>query len=82
MDALGWLIAYVVGFGLLQLLLYRYFQREDPSPDATPRMDRSRAAAVEGGEEPATDGVYCDNCGAHNEAAATYSYCRECVSLL
>jgi|AntDeeMinimDraft_5_1070356.scaffolds.fasta_scaffold00329_3 uncharacterized membrane protein YgcG len=48
MEALGWLVAYVLGFALVQLLLYRYIQRDDASPDAAPgSIDRSARRPME-----------------------------------
>jgi hypothetical protein len=81
METWAWLVAYVVGFGLLQLLLYRYFQREDPAPDVTPGpVERGGQSAIDGANGPATDGgVQCPHCGTVNEDGAMYSYCRECA---
>ena len=40
MQAWAWLVAYVVGFGLLQVALYRYFHRSEPTPETTAGQDR------------------------------------------
>lgn len=84
MEAWGWLLAYVAGFGLVQLLLYRYFRREDPSPDAAPgRSDGGHGRPLDGpGDASDEDGIYCPNCGAFNERAQPFAYCRECVERL
>lgn len=88
METWGWLVAYVVGFGLLQLLLYRYFRRDDPSPDATPgpvegsaRRSLERPAEADGGTD-ADEARHCPHCGAANERIQTFSYCRECAGPL
>ncbi|MFB6309393.1 MAG: hypothetical protein ABEH35_08695 [Haloarculaceae archaeon] len=88
METWGWLIAYVVGFGLLQLFLYRYFQREDRSADTTPApsdqsaplaVDRPRETTEETHED---DGVHCKHCGTYNERDPMFSYCKECAQPL
>ena len=81
METWGWLIAYVVGFGLLQLLLYRYFQRDDPSPDVTPGPgDQSARRSLEQSREPSSDdGRYCYHCGTLNGNEQPFAYCKECV---
>ncbi|MFB6075303.1 MAG: hypothetical protein ABEJ89_09840 [Haloarculaceae archaeon] len=84
MDAWAWLLAYVVGFGLLQLLLFRYFRGEEPSLEASPNpVERPAAAAGEQPREPPEpeeEGVVrCEHCGALNDAEGGYTYCRECV---
>jgi hypothetical protein len=81
METWAWLVAYVLGFGLLQLLLYRYFQREDPSPDVTPgRVEHAPQPAIDGPNTADSDGVVqCPHCGTPNQEAATYAYCRECA---
>lgn len=90
MEALGWLVAYVVGFGLVQLLLYRYIQRDDASPDSAPgsvdqsarrSFDQPASDARDGDENGAEteDGVQCRHCGTVNEYEQSFAYCKECV---
>ena len=84
MDAWAWLIAYLIGFALLQLVLYRYFQRGESTHegDREPgyqRLERRSAAADVGSVED-TDGVYCQHCGARNDRG--FSYCQNCVEPL
>ena len=85
METWGWLVAYVVGFGLVQLLLYRHFQRDDPSPDVTPGSTdgSARLSAERSPRQPAdddeSDGVTCRHCGAVNESDGAFTYCEECV---
>ena len=82
MDVLVWLIAYVIGFGLLQLLLYRYFQRDDPSPETTPSaVEQSAPVAVDAPDGDA-DGRHCREWGTYNEHNSMFVYCRECASRL
>jgi hypothetical protein len=81
METWAWLLAYLVGFGLLQLYLYRYFMkstRTEP-PERTTPVTEGGARAVEPADDlPDGDLVSCENCGAYNENHAMYSFCREC----
>ncbi|MBX0322735.1 hypothetical protein EGH21_06795 [Halomicroarcula sp. F13] len=81
METWVWLTAYVVGFGLLQVLLYRYFRRGDPSPETTEgRVDRTGGP---GPQAPDSQGVvHCDHCGTDNEAHRMVRYCRSCTESL
>jgi len=92
MEALGWLVAYVLGFALVQLLLYRYIQRDDASPDAAPgSVDRSARRSMEqpsarrgagDGDGDDEEGVHCRHCGTLNDYEQQFAYCRECVQPL
>lgn len=82
MGVLVWLIAYVIGFGLLQLLLYRYFQRDDPSPETTPSPTEHGAPVALDAPEGEASGRHCRECGTYNEHDSMYVYCRECASRL
>jgi hypothetical protein len=85
METLAWLVVYVVAFGLLQLVLFRYFQRDDPAPETTPSMaDHGGGARADSGTERRGDdtGVRCRHCGTVNERHATITFCRYCVSPL
>jgi hypothetical protein len=93
MDAWTWLVAYLVGFALLQLVLYRYLQRGESTPGQdgeTPepepghrRLERAASGEGRGASASAdTDTVVCQHCGTRNERHGTYSYCRECVKSL
>jgi hypothetical protein len=85
MDAWGWIVVYVVGFTLFQLLVFRYI-RGGPSPDngsadppitsEMPAIERDRRPDVDG------DGRFCQHCGAKNETDTVYTYCRQCASPL
>lgn len=90
MDAWTWLVAYLVGFVLLQLFLYRYFQRgESTSNGGNPRKSGyerlehgATADSVRNRADSETDGVYCRHCGTQNERDTMYSYCRNCAEPL
>lgn len=89
MEVWTWILAYIVGFSLLQLLVYRYFRNQEASVEqASPRSVERYAAPVEQLEhEPLArpdggDGVHCQRCGAYNQHESTYRYCRKCVSPL
>jgi len=86
MEVWTWIVAYIVGFSLLQLLVYRYVRDREASGTApsgaetysAPLDQTERAPAVrsDGGE-----GTHCPQCGAFNEGDS-YQYCCECVSPL
>ncbi|MFB6165117.1 MAG: hypothetical protein ABEJ31_08150 [Haloarculaceae archaeon] len=90
MEVWTWIVAYVVGFSLLQLLVYRYFRDSDASVEGPPHGPGERySPAVDGlerdaprGREATGDGRYCPHCGATNEPDASFRYCRECASPL
>lgn len=84
METWGWLIAYVVGFGLLQFLLFRYFQRDNPAPDATPGPVEGAGGSAREGPRSNDDiaGVHCRHCGTFNEHQPTFAYCKQCISPL
>jgi len=91
METLGWLVAYVVGFALVQLLLYRYIQRDDASPDAAPgsvdqtarrSMEQPAARPDDGDGDADHEGVRCRHCGTVNDYGQQFAYCRECVQPL
>ena len=76
-----WLTAYVLGFGLLQVLLYRHFSGQTASPEPTER----RAARADGGRRltsEAGDTVACGHCGAVNESHRMIRYCGACAGSL
>jgi hypothetical protein len=88
MEAWAWLVAYLIGFALLQLVLYRYFQRGESTHDAEarePGYKRLEGAAApsdidaDAGDE---DTVVCQQCGAPNARDGMFSYCRECAEPL
>jgi len=79
MQPWAWLTAYVVGFGLLQVLLYRRFNQQSP------KTTEGRAARASGGRtlEPETaESSPCQHCGTVNEAHRMVRYCRECTESL
>lgn len=88
MELWGWLAAYVVGFLLIQLLVFRYVRGgaslDDAGPEAT---STSQLSAVEhatpaGDDDSEGDGRYCAHCGTRNASDATFTYCRECLQPL
>jgi len=76
-----WLAAYVLGFGLLQVLLYRHFSGGTASPQSTEgsvaRPDGGRQVVTEAGETTA-----CEHCGAVNESHRMIRYCGSCAQSL
>jgi hypothetical protein len=79
MEPWLWLVAYVAGFGLLQVVLYRLFK--DRTATATDggheRAGGGRLAATE-----ATESVPCKHCGTVNEVHPAVRYCRECTDAI
>jgi len=76
-----WLAAYVLGFGLLQVLLYRRFSGRTPSPEPT----EGRVTRAGGGRQvvtEASDTVACGHCGAVNESHRMIRYCGSCAESL
>jgi len=76
-----WLTAYVLGFGLLQVLLYRHFSEGTPSP----RPTEGRVTRTDGGRQAATGGtdtIACGHCGAVNESHSVIRYCSSCADSL
>jgi len=82
METWAWLAAYIVAFGLLQLVLYRYFQRET-SAEATPAAsDRRRQSPPEPVSDEADATVKCRHCGAYNQRHTAITFCRHCAGSL
>lgn len=81
METWAWLLAYLVGFALLQLYLYRYLMKSTTteSPERTTPVSETGARAVETVDNvPESDLVTCESCGAYNESHAMFTFCREC----
>jgi len=76
-----WLTAYVLGFGLLQVVLYRHFSRRSPTHGGT----EGRVARASGGHtsrSESTDSVVCTHCGTVNESHRMIQYCSDCAETL
>ncbi|GEM_PF-1093367 len=91
-----WLIvaAYVLGFILLQIILYQYFIRGSGSGTT----ETARAESTDGATSAGHDGspsavgpsgkpvnsdsdeelISCSECGAYNRQSQMFVYCREC----
>jgi len=82
MGILAWLIVYVVVFGLLQLALYRYVQRDDPSPETTPAPIKGAPPVAFETPTEAGNGIHCQECGADNQNDSIFVYCCECATRL
>jgi len=80
MDPWVWLAAYLVGFALLQVLLYRRIrrdvpQRESPTPGGRESSGGRASAGATSGDDAA---VTCQHCGTPNASDASYRFCRAC----
>lgn len=87
MELWGWLIAYLIGFALLQLYLYRYFidgRSTDSTESTTPRFEGGAATIEQADgttgrpETKSDDVVSCTQCGGYNANDATFTYCKHC----
>ncbi|MFB6297264.1 MAG: hypothetical protein ABEH56_01955 [Salinirussus sp.] len=80
MPAWVWLVVYIVGFGLLQVLLYRYLRSDSPRERTAPMRGDRPSVQLESPPDgvDSDDGVHCSHCGAYNESG--YSYCRQCAT--
>lgn len=87
METWAWLIAYLLGFALLQLYLYRYFMDGGSTTDrsttnATPGFEGGGGVERQGSAELSDDSVACEECGAYNESHATFTFCKHCGARL
>jgi NADH pyrophosphatase NudC (nudix superfamily) len=90
MEMWAWLVAYVLGFVVLQVYLYRYFvSRESTAESTTPDSAAERGAnAVERStrrtehSNDGEEGLRCEQCGAYNENDQMYLFCGECGTKL
>jgi hypothetical protein len=86
MELWAWLVAYLLGFALLQVYLYRYFigqsTSESSTEQTTPAYSESGSSSVERPEPEGGDLVTCGDCGAYNERDAAFTFCKECGSRL
>ncbi|WP_123536618.1 DUF7577 domain-containing protein [Halosimplex salinum] len=96
MEPWGWIIVYLVGFTLFQLLLVRYFsddrtlggvslESNEASPpqsgDPGRSVRESHLVASDDADEE-VDGVRCPQCGAANADEQNFTYCRKCLAQL
>lgn len=113
MNLWGWVLAYVVGFSLLQVLIYRYLsgrdegganarsgeralERTTPRGEQWPSEGGSTVGEPPQGADPLStsgeldprdarstpqgpQGRHCPRCGALNDAAGAFTYCRNCI---
>lgn len=76
-----WLTAYVLGFGLLQVALYRHFSGQTPSPQPT-EGGLTRAGGGQRVVTGATETIACGHCGTVNESHRMIRYCGSCAESL
>lgn len=81
----GWILAYLLGFVLLQAFLYWYLHRRGAGFESVPPARQADESGVSPLTDPWTepslsgDTVECPHCGTANERYRQYRYCRECV---
>jgi hypothetical protein len=93
MEPWAWILVYLVGFTLFQLLLFRYFSDgrafdgvslgsgETAGAQSLEHAGTTAEVAQRSDDETET-GVRCPHCGAHNEDDTTYTYCSNCLTQL
>jgi hypothetical protein len=97
MEPWGWILVYLVGFTLFQLLLFRYFtddgqfdhaslgSSETSAPRSVERRSATEGSMPADEDDPAGDetgGVRCRHCGTYNENEQLFTYCRSCCNPL
>lgn len=92
MEPWTWILVYLVGFTLFQLLLFRYFSDgrsadglslgsgEATGPQSVERGQPLRESNQQSDDEGT--GVHCPHCGTLNEDAQSYTFCRNCLAQL
>ncbi|CCQ33931.1 hypothetical protein HLRTI_002272 [Halorhabdus tiamatea SARL4B] len=80
----GWIVAYVLGFLLFQLLIYWYLGEgktslERTTPETGERGPRQTVESRDTDHLTGGETVRCPHCGAENEFDPSYTYCRECT---
>lgn len=86
MELWAWLGVYLVGFALLQLLLYRYFIGEsttsDPSTESTTPQFEGTSTSVERPQTSDEDMLVCEECGTPNRLDPAFTFCKSCGNRL
>lgn len=86
MEIWAWLGAYLVGFALLQLYLYRYFigstTGDRSAEGTTPPGGEATPHAVDREERTSANTCTCNECGTPNENDQAFTFCRNCGSRL
>jgi ribosomal protein S14 len=92
MEPWGWILVYLVGFVLFQLVVFRYFgdgstfggvSLESGETAGPQTIDSGRTAREPSKDpEPTTDGVRCSHCGTDNQNQQPFRYCRNCLAQL
>jgi hypothetical protein len=84
MEPWAWLTAYLVGFALLQLVLYRYLSGKDSTSELSRPSGDHRARADAGGEthtEPMTEASIDNNPERGAESDEEGIHCKHCGTL-
>ena len=83
MELAAWVIVFLVGLALLQVLAYHFLRdRFDTSPRTGPSGRSGTLLAPTGDSDPNPDeaGCRCPACGTLNKRQ--YTFCRTCVGRL
>jgi len=83
MDPWAWIAVYVVGFALLQVVLYRYLGDGIRGTESLP-PGNGDGGTIQAPSRPVTDAdeIACGTCGAVNARVQGYRFCRECCQPL
>jgi len=94
MEPWGWILVYLVGFTLFQLLLFQYVSKgqafgelsiESGETTGPKSVDTGRSAREHGTSTDATEAentVLCPHCGVENDDEQHFTYCRNCLTQL
>jgi hypothetical protein len=91
METWAWLIAYLLGFALLQFYLYRYFIGGESTANSstdktTPRFEGGSGPVETADNEPRAapddEFVTCSQCGTRNGSSSVFTYCKHCGARL
>ncbi|MFB6151197.1 MAG: hypothetical protein ABEJ40_05265 [Haloarculaceae archaeon] len=95
MEPWGWILIYLVGFTLFQLLLFRFFSDGRVSGETSPGSGETTVhQSFDSGRNPreaveeSTDstergeGIRCPRCGTDNADEPSFTYCRNCLAQL
>lgn len=88
MEMWAYLGAYLVGFALLQLYLYRHFiggqstGGDSATERTTPQQVAGEGACVDGPDNGDDEVLTCSECGTPNEFDPVFTFCKECGARL
>jgi len=92
MEPWGWILVYLAGFALFQLLLFRYvsdneafggLSLESGETTGPQSVDPGHPVTETDRDRDVAEGVvHCPHCGAENADESHYTYCGNCLAQL